>query len=124
MLKRVIDILFSLFALIFLFPLFIIIAIAVILDSKGGIFYKQLRVGEEGNEFFLYKFRSMTIGSDNQGLLTVGSKDGRITKAGYFLRKYKLDELPQMWNVLTGDMSMVGPRPEVKQYVDLYSDEQ
>jgi lipopolysaccharide/colanic/teichoic acid biosynthesis glycosyltransferase len=94
------------------------------LSSKGGVFYKQIRVGKNNKDFKLYKFRSMRVNSDKQGLLTVGSKDSRITKAGYFIRKYKIDELPQLFNVLKGDMSFVGPRPEVRRYVDLYSKEQ
>ena len=88
------------------------------------MFYKQQRVGLNGRDFTLYKFRSMATGSDKKGLLTVGGKDSRITKAGYFIRKYKLDELPQLFNVLKGDMSFVGPRPEVRKYVDMYSEEQ
>lgn len=88
------------------------------------MFYKQRRVGLNGRDFTLYKFRSMAVGSDKKGLLTVGGKDSRVTKAGYFIRKYKLDELPQLFNVLKGDMSFVGPRPEVRKYVDMYSEEQ
>lgn len=88
------------------------------------MFYKQRRVGLNGRDFTLYKFRSMAVGSDKKGLLTVGGKDNRVTKAGYFIRKYKLDELPQLFNVLKGDMSFVGPRPEVRKYVDMYSEEQ
>lgn len=122
--KRVIDIVFSFVALVLLSPLFIILAIIIAVDSRGGVFYKQLRVGREGDEFFLFKFRSMFPASDKKMLLTVGSGDKRITRAGYFLRKYKLDELPQLLNVLIGDMSLVGPRPEVKKYVKLYNDEQ
>jgi lipopolysaccharide/colanic/teichoic acid biosynthesis glycosyltransferase len=124
MFKRIIDIVFSLAALILLSPLLIILAIVVALDSRGGIVYKQLRVGKEGEEFYLYKFRSMAVGSEKKGLLTVGNKDERITRVGYFLRKYKLDELLQLFNVLIGDMSLVGPRPEVKKYVKLYADEE
>ena len=98
--------------------------IGIRLESKGGGFYKQLRVGRNGKDFYVYKFRSMRIGSDRQGLITVGGRDPRITRIGYFIRKYKLDELPQLFNVLKGDMSLVGPRPEVRKYVDLYTDEQ
>ncbi len=94
------------------------------LDSKGGVFYIQIRVGKNGNDFKLYKFRSMRIGSDKNGLLTVGGRDSRITKSGFFIRKYKLDELPQLINVFFGDMSFVGPRPEVRKYVDLYNSNQ
>ena len=94
------------------------------LESRGGGFYVQERIGKDGRPFGLYKFRTMRQGSDQKGLLTVGGHDGRITRLGYFLRRYKLDELPQLWNVLKGDMSLVGPRPEVRRYVDLYTPEQ
>lgn len=96
----------------------------ILIDSSGGVFYLQERVGKGGKPFNLYKFRTMRPDSDKKGLLTVGSKDNRITKVGYTLRKLKLDELPQLLNVLIGDMSFVGPRPEVKKYVDLYTPEQ
>ena len=122
--KRLFDITASFFGILILSPLFIFISLWVGLSSKGGVFYKQIRVGRNNKDFKLYKFRSMRVNSDKQGLLTVGSKDSRITKAGYFIRKYKIDELPQLFNVLKGDMSFVGPRPEVRRYVDLYSDEQ
>ena len=92
--------------------------------SKGGIFYKQIRVGKDGVDFSLLKFRTMKPGSDKTSLLTVGEKDNRVTKIGFPLRKYKIDEFPQLLNVLLGDMSLVGPRPEVRKYVDLYSSEQ
>lgn len=122
--KRLFDITASFFGILILSPLFIFISLWVGLSSKGGVFYKQIRVGRNNKDFKLYKFRSMRVNSDKQGLLTVGSKDSRITKAGYFIRKYKIDELPQLFNVLKGDMSFVGPRPEVRRYVDLYSKEQ
>lgn len=122
--KRLFDITASFFGIIILSPLLIFIGLWVGLSSKGGVFYKQIRVGKNNKDFKLYKFRSMRVNSDKQGLLTVGSKDSRITKAGYFIRKYKIDELPQLFNVLKGDMSFVGPRPEVRRYVDLYSKEQ
>lgn len=122
--KRLFDITASFFGILILSPLFIFIGLWVGLSSKGGVFYKQIRVGKNNKDFKLYKFRSMRVNSDKQGLLTVGSKDSRITKAGYFIRKYKIDELPQLINVLKGDMSFVGPRPEVRRYVDLYSEEQ
>ena len=122
--KRLFDITASFFFFFILSPLLIFIGLWVGLSSKGGIFYKQIRVGKNNKDFKLYKFRSMRVNSDKQGLLTVGSKDSRITKAGYFIRKYKIDELPQLINVLKGDMSFVGPRPEVRRYVDLYSEEQ
>ena len=122
--KRLFDIVCSFFGLVILSPLFIFLSLLVGLSSRGGVFYKQQRVGLNGRDFTLYKFRSMATGSDKKGLLTVGGKDSRITKAGYFIRKYKLDELPQLFNVLKGDMSFVGPRPEVRKYVDMYSEEQ
>lgn len=105
-------------------PLLIVISLAIVLDSKGGMFYKQIRVGQFGKDFKLLKFRSMRSDSDKKGLLTVGARDNRITKVGYYLRKYKLDELPQLFNVLGGSMSLVGPRPEVRKYVDMYTEEQ
>jgi lipopolysaccharide/colanic/teichoic acid biosynthesis glycosyltransferase len=94
------------------------------MDSRGGIFYKQTRVGKNGKDFKLFKFRSMRSDSDKAGLLTVGGRDSRITKVGYYLRKYKIDELPQLINVFLGDMSLVGPRPEVRKYVAMYNDQQ
>lgn len=121
---RLFDILFSLFGLIVLSPLFLIIAVWIVLDNYGPVFYRQQRVGKNGNDFLLLKFRSMRIGADKMSLITVGERDPRVTKAGYYLRKYKIDELPQLWNVFIGDMSLVGPRPEVRKYVDLYTDEQ
>ncbi|NUM50607.1 MAG: sugar transferase [Flavobacteriales bacterium] len=124
MLKRIFDIVFSVIGLLILLPVFIIIAVLIIADSKGGVFYKQIRVGKNQKNFYLYKFRSMQTNADKKGLLTVGMKDLRITHIGYFLRKYKLDELPQLLNVLTGKMSFVGPRPEVPKYVALYNEEQ
>jgi lipopolysaccharide/colanic/teichoic acid biosynthesis glycosyltransferase len=96
----------------------------VLFTSKGGVFYIQKRIGRHGKEFSLIKFRTMYVGADKKGLLTVGKKDNRITPVGYYLRKYKLDELPQLFNIIRGDMSVVGPRPEVKKYVDLYTKEQ
>jgi lipopolysaccharide/colanic/teichoic acid biosynthesis glycosyltransferase len=124
LLKRIFDILFSLTGLIILSPLFFIIIIAVKFNSKGSSLYVQKRVGVNGKDFNLYKFRTMFLDSDKKGLLTVGGRDPRITGTGYYLRKYKLDELPQLYNVLKGDMSFVGPRPEVRKYVNLYSKEQ
>ncbi len=122
--KRLFDIFFSLIGLIILFIPFLIIAILISIDSTGGVFYKQTRVGKDAIDFGLFKFRSMSSDSDKSGLLTVGGRDSRITKIGYSLRKYKIDELPQLINVLCGDMSLVGPRPEVRKYVDLYNSEQ
>ena len=121
---RLCDIVFSAVGLLLLSPLFLIIYILIRCESKGGGFYCQQRVGKDGRMFGLYKFRSMRTGSDKKGLITVGGHDSRITRMGYFIRKYKIDELPQLWNVLKGDMSLVGPRPEVKKYVDLYTEEQ
>lgn len=122
--KRLFDIFFSLIGLVILFIPFLIIAVLISIDSKGGVFYKQKRVGKDGVDFGLLKFRSMASGSDKSGLLTVGGRDSRITKIGYTLRKYKIDELPQLINVLLGDMSLVGPRPEVRKYVELYNSDQ
>lgn len=121
---RFFDFIFSLMGILVLFPVFIILYIAIRLESTGGGIYKQQRVGRYGKDFYVYKFRSMRMGADKQGLITVGGRDSRITRIGYFIRKYKLDELPQLFNVLFGDMSLVGPRPEVRKYVDLYTDEQ
>lgn len=121
---RFFDILFSLMGLIVLSPLFAAIYLLIRIESKGGGFYSQERIGKNGKAFRLFKFRSMKTGADKKGLITIGDKDSRVTKVGYFIRKYKLDELPQLWNVLIGDMSLVGPRPEVKKYTDLYDDEQ
>ena len=121
---RLFDILFSLVGLVILSPIFIVIYILIRVESKGGGFYSQERVGKNGTTFKLLKFRSMRTGADKQGLITVGGHDSRITRMGYFIRKYKIDELPQLLNVLKGDMSLVGPRPEVMKYVDMYTDEQ
>jgi lipopolysaccharide/colanic/teichoic acid biosynthesis glycosyltransferase len=124
MMKRLFDFTVSLVGLILLMPIFIILIIVIRIDSKGGPIFKQIRVGQFGKDFWLLKFRSMRLNSANFGLLTVGEKDPRITFIGYYLRKYKIDELPQLLNVLLGDMSLVGPRPEVRRYVDLYTKEQ
>lgn len=124
MLKRIADILVSAVALIVLSPLLMIISLFVALSSPGGVIYRQVRVGLNNRDFVLYKFRTMRPGSDRAGLLTIGSSDPRITAVGRILRKYKLDELPQLFNVLEGTMSMVGPRPEVRRYVDMYTPDQ
>ena len=121
---RFFDFILSLVGLVVLAPIFIVLAIWIKIDSKGSVFYKQVRVGQNGIDFGLFKFRSMVVDADKKGLITVGGRDPRITRSGYFIRKYKLDELPQLINVLLGDMSLVGPRPEVRKYVDLYTDEQ
>lgn len=124
MIKRLFDIFFSLFFLIVLFPLMLGISISIALDSKGGVFFRQIRVGLSGKEFKLLKFRTMRPESESKGQLTVGMRDSRITTVGYTLRKYKIDELPQLFNILLGDMSVVGPRPEVPKYVQMYNAEQ
>ncbi len=121
---RLFDIIFSFLGLIILLPFFILIAVCVKLSSAGPIFFIQQRVGKNNVDFKLIKFRTMKADAHKQGLLTVGGRDPRITGIGYFLRKFKLDELPQLINVLFGDMSLVGPRPEVRKYVDLYTPEQ
>lgn len=121
---RFFDILFSLIGLILLSPIFVIVAIAIKIDSKGPIFYRQQRIGKNGVKFSLLKFRSMFTESDKKGLITIGNNDSRITSIGRFIRKYKIDELPQLINVLNGSMSLVGPRPEVSIYVELYNDYQ
>lgn len=121
---RVCDILISFFGLLFLSPLFLIVALWIVIDNPGPVFYRQQRVGKDNKDFGLLKFRSMRVGADKMSLITIGDRDPRVTRAGYYIRKYKLDELPQLWNVLVGDMSLVGPRPEVRRYVDIYTPEQ
>lgn len=122
--KRLFDISFSLLTLMLFLPIGIIISILIVIESRGGIFYTQERIGKQGAPFRLLKFRTMRKDADRSGKLTVGMRDPRITRVGYFLRKSKLDEFPQFVNVLKGDMSIVGPRPEVAEYVALYTDEQ
>ena len=124
MLKRIFDLILSVIGIVVLFPLYVLIAILIVIDNKGPIIFKQKRVGKNNNDFTLLKFRTMLVNSDKSGLLTVGEKDSRITRIGFYLRKYKIDELPQLFNVLKGEMSFVGPRPEVRKYVSLYSKEQ
>lgn len=124
MLKRLFDIFISLIGLICLLPFFLLIMLLISFDSRGGVFYFQTRVGINNKDFKLFKFRTMHVNADKKGLLTVGGRDSRITRIGYYLRKYKLDELPQLINVLFGTMSLVGPRPEVRKYVDYYDSEQ
>ena len=116
--KRIFDIVASGIGLILLSPLFVILAIWIKCDSIGPVFYKQVRVGRNNMDFQLFKFRSMRVGSDKKGLITVGGHDPRITRSGYYIRKYKLDEFPQLINVFKGDMSLVGPRPEVRKYTE------
>lgn len=122
--KRLFDILASGFGLICLSPLFAVLAVWIKCDSPGPVFYRQVRVGRSNKDFRIFKFRSMRVGSDKKGLITVGGHDPRVTRSGYYIRKYKLDEFPQLINVFIGDMSLVGPRPEVRKYVDMYTPEQ
>lgn len=124
MIKRLFDITCSLIGILVLLPFFLIFALLIILNSGFPVFYVQKRVGRNSIDFSLFKFRTMRSGSDKKGLLTVGENDSRITGIGSFLRKYKIDELPQLFNVLIGDMSLVGPRPEVRKYVEMYNEEQ
>lgn len=122
--KRIFDLIFTVPGLIVLLPFFVLIALWIKLDSKGPVFYLQERVGRYGETFKIYKFRTMVKNADKiGGAITIGD-DPRITKSGRFLRKYKIDELPQLINVLKGEMSLVGPRPEVIKYVNLYTSEQ
>lgn len=122
--KRIFDIVTSSVILLIFFPVGILISLAITMESRGGVFYRQERIGRYGMPFKVFKFRTMKVDSEKLGTLTVGMKDNRITTVGVFLRKLKLDEFPQFLNVLIGQMSIVGPRPEVKEYVDLYSEEQ
>lgn len=123
MVKRLFDISSSLVVLILVAPIFLLIAIVIVFDSKGGVFYKQQRIGKDRVEFGLFKFRTMRPDSDKVKI-TIGDRDPRVTRIGYYLRKYKLDELPQLINIVRGEMSVVGPRPEVIQYVNLYNEKQ
>ena len=122
--KRLFDVIASGFGLIVLSPLFLVLAIWIKCDSKGPVFYRQVRVGYRNKDFRIFKFRSMRVGADKGSLVTIGGHDPRITRSGYFIRKFKLDELPQLINVFVGDMSLVGPRPEVRHYVDYWTPEQ
>lgn len=122
--KRLFDIIASGLGLLVLSPLFLILAIWIKLDSKGPVFYRQMRVGKDNKDFRIFKFRSMRVGSDKGSLVTIGGRDPRITRSGYIIRKLKLDELPQLINVFVGDMSLVGPRPEVRHYVNYWTEEQ
>lgn len=124
MLIRLLDIVLSLLGLIFLLPIVVILAVWIKFDSQGSIFFRQIRVGKDGRDFRIYKFRTMIVNAEKMGIITIGERDPRITNSGYFLRKYKLDELPQLINVLKGEMSFVGPRPEVRKYVEMYNQEQ
>lgn len=122
--KRLFDLIASGLGLICLSPVFLIVAIWIKCDSKGPVFYRQVRVGRYNRDFRIFKFRSMRIGSDKGSLVTIGGRDPRVTRSGYFIRKFKIDELPQLINVFIGDMSLVGPRPEVRHYVDFWTPEQ
>lgn len=122
--KRIFDIVASGCGLVVLSPVLLLVAIWIKLDSRGPVFYRQVRVGYKNRDFRIFKFRSMSIGADKGSLVTIGGRDPRITRSGYFIRKYKLDELPQLINVFVGDMSLVGPRPEVRHYVDYWTEEQ
>ncbi len=121
---RFLDVFFSIIVFILLLPVFVIIVFLITTESKGGVFYVQKRIGKNFKPFNLLKFRTMNVFSDRESLLTIGEKDSRITKTGYYLRKFKIDELPQLINVIIGNMSLVGPRPEVNKFVQLYNDEQ
>jgi lipopolysaccharide/colanic/teichoic acid biosynthesis glycosyltransferase len=121
MIKRLFDLFSASFILLLFCPFFVFVALLIVIESKGGVFYRQVRVGRNEEEFLLFKFRTMATGSDKKGLITVGARDSRITKVGYYLRRYKIDEFPQLLNIIKNDMSVVGPRPEVPKYVTLYS---
>jgi lipopolysaccharide/colanic/teichoic acid biosynthesis glycosyltransferase len=122
--KRLFDVIASGLGLIVLSPLFIVLAIWIKLDSKGPVFYLQVRVGRHNKDFRIFNFRSMRVGADKGSLVTIGGHDPRVTRSGYFIRKFKFDELPQLINVFIGNMSLVGPRPEVRHYVDYWTPEQ
>ena len=122
--KRLFDIVASGFGLLILSPLLLLVAIWIKLDSEGPVFFRQVRVGRYNKDFRIFKFRSMRVGSDKGSLVTIGGRDPRVTRSGYFILKFKIDELPQLINVLIGDMSLVGPRPEVRHYVNYWTEEQ
>ncbi|WP_416867762.1 MAG: sugar transferase [Imperialibacter sp.] len=121
---RLLDLTIAILGMVLFFPFLLLFALLIVTDSWGPVFYLQKRVGRGGQDFTLYKFRTMRSDADKNGLLTIGANDSRITKFGLFLRRYKIDEVPQLINVFKGDMSLVGPRPEVRRYVDHYSEEQ
>ena len=123
MLKRSFDFLFSILGLILLFPILVLIAILIKIDSKGPVLFIQGRVDKKNIDFNIFKFRTMSVQSEKKGLLTLGNHDSRVTKIGYFLRRYKVDEFPQLINILIGDMSFVGPRPELRHYVNFYNED-
>ena len=122
MLKRFFDLILSFIGLLIIVPILFLITILIKISSSGPVFYKQVRVGKNNKDFKIFKFRTMHVNAHKKGLLTVGGRDPRVTSIGYYLRKFKLDELPQLINVFKGDMSFVGPRPEVRQFVNLYSE--
>lgn len=122
--KRLFDIVASGLGLLVLSPLFVVLAVWIKLDSKGPVFYRQVRVGRYNKDFRIFKFRSMRVGADKGSLVTIGGRDPRVTRSGFWIRKFKLDELLQLINVFVGDMSLVGPRPEVRHYVDYWTEEQ
>ena len=124
MMKRLFDVVASACGLICLSPLFVVLAMWIKFDSKGPVFYRQVRVGRGNKDFRIFKFRSMRVGADKGSLVTIGGHDPRVTRSGYFIRKYKLDEFPQLINVFLGDMSLVGPRPEVRHYVNYWTPDQ
>jgi len=124
MMKRLFDIVASGGGLLVLSPLLVLVAIWIKLDSKGPVFFRQVRVGRYNKDFRIFKFRSMCVGSDKGSQVTIGGRDPRVTSSGYFIRKFKIDELPQLINVFIGDMSLVGPRPEVRHYVNYWTPEQ
>ncbi len=123
MLKRSFDFMSSIIGLLFLFPFLLLISISIKLDSKGPILFIQNRVGKKNKDFNIFKFRTMHVKSEAKGLLTLGNRDSRVTRIGYFLRRYKIDEFPQLLNILKGDMSFVGPRPELRYYVNFYNED-
>ncbi|MBU3822273.1 sugar transferase [Flavobacteriaceae bacterium XHP0103] len=123
MIKRSFDVVFSLLGLLILSPILLLISILIKLGSKGPVLFIQKRVGKNNKDFNIYKFRTMYLASEDKGLLTLGNHDTRITKVGYYLRLYKIDEFPQLVNILIGDMSFVGPRPELRHYVSFYKKE-
>ena len=124
MLKRIFDIIFSLFGIIISLPFIIVISILIKIEDRGVIFYRGVRIGRFGKPFRMFKFRTMAINADQIGGPSTADDDPRITKVGRFLRKYKLDEIPQLINILKGEMSIVGPRPEVPFYVDMFTEEE
>ncbi|MBN2244624.1 MAG: sugar transferase [Candidatus Aminicenantes bacterium] len=121
--KRLFDLLFSFIGLLLLQPFFIVIAIMIKVDSIGPVFFRQGRVGKNFRRFMIYKFRTMVVDAEKKGLRITSGGDRRVTRVGRMLRKFKIDELPQLFNVLKGDMSLVGPRPEVEEYVKLYEED-